>query len=335
MILVWIGEIDLNTGEGSEEVISDLEAVGAAGRSGDSEGEESGERGKKLALLYAVVFVGVLGLALFIRTNLMQQPAKVQTVAAPPVVKPAPITLKPVVPTSEVRQRGKRAFNAAAIDMDAVYQKEARNDSFVTATLIALANSNSGRIFISEMVDRVDENTYAVYFPRENPERVTVEQIKQMGLENKSVWASVIEAAFLAHFDLSAMKRQFEVNGQPAIVLALNALSESGNQVVNPAKESEASLDQLLAELSRARDPVVVSLKNSAEIEDPLIEHPIALALVKYDSHSHSALLQSAYPDKLRTKAVGVKQLGPATYAVPLKLLPSYVRFIAFNQTPQ
>lgn len=256
----------------------------------------------------------------------------------PKVVAPAsdaPITLAPASSTQPIeRHNNPQGFATRDITAAGVWQEGPKLDSFVAATLIALASNQSGRKFLSDMIEKSDDSTFQVYFPRENAEIVTKDQIDKLKLANREPWASVVEAAFVRHFDVDGMKRQIDVTGQPAIVLALNALSDSGNQVVNPSKESPASLDKLFRELISQQAPIVVSLKNPAEVETPLLEHPIALAVVGYDGSHKVVTLQGAYADKMRASAQGLRQTGPATYLVPIKVLPIYVRFIAFNQAP-
>ncbi len=69
------------------------------------------------------------------------------------------------------------------------------------SSLASVANTDAGKQSIHDMISVNDDGSYSVRFPgdKDNPVKVTEDDIKNSGVSNQSKWANVVESAFIQY----------------------------------------------------------------------------------------------------------------------------------------
>ena len=217
------------------------------------------------------------------------------------------------------------------IHAEGVWQDKPSKDVFFECALIAMANSDAGRRHIQSLIKSDDPHTFKVRFPKQESVTVTDDDIKRLDLSNKEKWASVVEAAFVQNFDVDDLIKQLQQKGQPAIGLALNALTAENSTAFRPDEQGVEETNKILAEIFSKHEPVLVSLKHKQEVKGtPVIKNPVALAITDYDAKTETATLRGCFASELAVDDEGLVQVDQNTYKIPVKLFPKYVRFVAY-----
>ena len=111
---------------------------------------------------------------------------------------------------------------------------------------------------------------------------MTEEEIGQF--QNKSKWASILEAAFVKEYDPEEIRRQLHETGTPAIAIAFTIISGETAKAVRPDGVSRDQLVKLLKQLKET-EIRTVSIKQSAELKvEPALTGGACYWIAGYDA---------------------------------------------------
>ncbi len=206
------------------------------------------------------------------------------------------------------------------------------HDTFFTAALTAYANSARGREFISSVITQNRPHRYVVTLPKQEPISISDREIADLKLTNSSPWASVMEGAILKTYDMSTVTAQLAATGRPAIAIAFDIITGVEASTTSPDQVTASEVKAVLEKLQKDGTPAIVSTKGVRELKvPPCLALHTCYSLVGYDPKSCVVTLHTCRRAEPQLKTPeGVERIDDDTYKISAKLMPDYIRFIAF-----
>lgn len=223
-----------------------------------------------------------------------------------------------------------------AQESDSVDQSGHLGDCWFEGTLAAFASVPRGQSLIANMVKQTAPGSYTVTFRGDmKATPVTLEEAQSSGLADRSRWALLIEDAMTRNYDANGVGRNLSRGGGPAIQVAMELMTGVPATVARADQYSEEQLGSLLDSLVRQQVPVSLSTKSSRENGGmpPILTMNHCYSLVDYSAASREVTLRNAYgrePNNPGAMSAGVKSIGDGRVQVPISLLPTYIRYIAY-----
>jgi hypothetical protein len=165
------------------------------------------------------------------------------------------------------------------------------------ASMAALADLPRGQRLLSSMIRLRGKDQFVVRFPGDATEYLTsVDDLKQRGLHDRAMWASVIEAAQIEKFPDNRGSSGTE-GDQSRLEVGLGCITGCKAEVLRPAAVSEAEVSSFIAAAVRSGNPVVAGTYGDDTLSDlpPLVVPTHAYTVIGLDPGKNMVILRNPW----------------------------------------
>ncbi|MCA9818787.1 MAG: hypothetical protein KC652_27020, partial [Cyanobacteria bacterium HKST-UBA01] len=155
--------------------------------------------------------------------------------------------------------RGAFAFTAAQIAKDGAngIDQNINPNCWFEASMAALAELPRGQRLLATMIRYGGKDTYIVRFPGDGIEyKITRERMEQLGINDRSLWASIIETAQVMKFPGNAGANG-ESGMESRLAIGLGCITGCKAEIRHPANCSEGELSSFIGGAVSSKNPIV------------------------------------------------------------------------------
>lgn len=155
--------------------------------------------------------------------------------------------------------RGAFAFTAAQIAKDGAngIDQNINPNCWFEASMAALAELPRGQRLLATMIRYGGKDTYIVRFPGDGIEyKITRERMEQLGINDRSLWASIIETAQVMKFPGNAGANG-ESGMESRLAIGLGCITGCKAEIRHPANCSEQELSSFIGGAVSSKNPIV------------------------------------------------------------------------------
>jgi len=165
------------------------------------------------------------------------------------------------------------------------------------ASMSALAQLPRGQRLLASMIQRRDKDAYTVRFPNDGVEYVIPSsELDRSGIHDRSLWASIIEAAELKKFPDNHGAEGSD-GDQSRLEVGLGCITGCKAEVIHPANCGEAELSSFIGAAIKSGNPVVAATWGEYQLNSlpPLVFPSHAYTIIGLDQAKNMILLRNPH----------------------------------------
>ncbi|MCA9805189.1 MAG: hypothetical protein KC777_24640, partial [Cyanobacteria bacterium HKST-UBA02] len=184
-------------------------------------------------------------------------------------------------------RRGEYPFSAEDIARDGAnaIDQNINPNCWFEASMAALAELPRGQRLLSTMIRHGGPDTYIVRFPGDGVEyKITEEQMKKLGINDRALWASLIECAQVMKFP-NNRGAEGSSGEESRLAVGLGCITGCKAQVMTPGEVGLQELSSFIAGAVSSKNPIVCGTWPDEYIPSPrLVVGQHAYTIIGFDA---------------------------------------------------
>ncbi|MGD9681342.1 MAG: hypothetical protein AB7W16_09170 [Candidatus Obscuribacterales bacterium] len=195
-------------------------------------------------------------------------------------------------------RRGQYPFTAADIARDGAnaIDQNINPNCWFEASMASLAELPRGQRLLASMIRYGGPDTYIVRFPRDGVEyKITEEQMKSQGINDRALWASLIECAQVMKFP-NNQGANGATGDESRLAIGLGCITGCKAEILYPGDAGLGQISSFIAGAVSSKNPIVCSTWDDPRLPSPqLVVGLHAYTIIGFDPASKLVTIRNPH----------------------------------------